>query len=166
MIHAQNAKWFQLLAPISLNGAGTTLVIDCLGFDYLEIVVCLGLVGAADFTVLKIQESDVKASASTLTSGVDVTGLIFGTSTNLAGITSTFPGDANDGAVELLQIDLKARKRYLLLVVTTGIASLLGAIGRLSRPEQAPTTTGGTGAAQVPIPMSCCPEIDVLLYVS
>lgn len=149
MIHGQNAKWFQLLAPISQTGAATTLVIDCAGFDYLEIAVLHGLVGAADYTVLKIQESDVKATANTLTGGADVTGLVVGTSLNIAGTASTFPGDANDGTIDIFQVDLRARKRYLLLVLTPGAASLVGCVGRLSRSEQHPETAAQMGARQV-----------------
>lgn len=149
MVQGQNCKWFTLLAPISLAAGATTLVIDCMGFEYLEIVIPHGLVGAADYSAMKIQESDVKASASTLTGGVDVTGLIVGTSLTIAGATSDFPGDTDDGLIDLFEVDLRARKRYLLLVLTAGIGSLVAAIGRLSRAEGVLDTAASKGVRQV-----------------
>lgn len=140
----------QALAPVSLNGAGTTIVIDTLGFDYCEIAVLHGLVGAADFTVLKVQEADAITDANTLTSGADITGLIVGTSTDIAGAATTFPGDASDGLIKpLFEIDLRARKRYIDVAVTTGAASLIAIVARLSRAEQMPTTAAQKGANQV-----------------
>lgn len=148
MNHAQNCKVFQALAPISLNGAGTTLVIDTAGFDYLEIYVCFGLVGAADCTVLKVSEADAKTDSSTLTSGTDITGLIVGTSTPVFG-DATQPGDADDGLIWGFHCDLRARKRYIDLSLTTGAASLVSVLARLSRAEQGLDTAAATGLASL-----------------
>jgi hypothetical protein len=149
MIHGQAAKWFQALAPVSLNGAGTTIVIDTLGFDFLEVAVLHGAVGAADYTVLKASESDATSDANTLSSGSDITGLIVGTSTNIAGSASTFPGDTADGTIDLFEIDLRNRKRYIDISATSGAASLVAIVARLSRAEQEPTTATTKGARQV-----------------
>jgi hypothetical protein len=149
MIHLQDTKFVHALAPVSLNGAGTTIAIDTLGYDYCTFVVSFGLLGAADNTVLKVQEADALTDANTLTSGADVTGLVVGTSLNIAGSTSTHAGDTSDGTLHLFEVDLRGRKRYLDLAITTGAAGLVAVIAILSRAEQAPQTAAQRGCAQI-----------------
>lgn len=133
MIHAQDAKYFTVLAPISVAGGATatTIELDTLGFDYVELLVQSGLVGANGVATIKIQESDVSGSGQ-----VDVTGLAF-----------TALVDADDGKILGAFIDVKKRKRYLTLVITNGAtnASLMSAIARLSRAAQSPTTATERG---------------------
>ncbi len=133
MIDAQAAKYVTALAPISVAGgaAATTVEIDTIGFDYAEFLVLLGLIPATGVATVKIQESDVAGSGQT-----DVTGLGF-----------TAPVDADDGKILAAMIDLKARKRYLTLVITNGAtnASLLASIVRLSRAEQTPASATARG---------------------
>src|SRR5262245_9006491 len=149
MIHAQTARWFQALAPASVAAAATTICIDTRGFDYLEIAVLHGLVGAANYTVLKVQEGDALTDANTLTAGVDITGLVMGTSANIGGAVSVLPGDASDGLIDVFQVDLRARKRYIDVSATPGAASLVAIVARLSRAEQTPTTAAQMGCREV-----------------
>jgi hypothetical protein len=159
-----NATYFQALPPAS-NASATSPacnVIDCAGYDFLELIVNLGAVYAAA-TVLKLQESDAKSSGTALTSGTDVPGTIFGTSYTLGAPSNTpcAPGGtasastgvypetdqyplsalpANANTIYIVNVDLKARKRYLLPVMTVGAggATIVGMVARLSRAEVAP----------------------------
>jgi hypothetical protein len=153
VIHLQNAKFVGVTPPAAIidNAAATTNVIDTLGFDHCRIYVYLGALDIAAVT-LKVQEADAKSSATALTSGADVTGLTYGTSTNLAGSVSALPSATDDNTVYVFDIDLRARKRYLDVSLTLGdgaAGSYVTVFAILSRPEQAPTTAAGQGCADV-----------------
>jgi hypothetical protein len=94
-------------------------VIDTQGWDYAEINVYIGATDIAT-VALKVQESDTKSNTTTLTSGADVTGLVYGTSTNIAGSTSSLPSSTADNSCYRFEVDLRGRKRYLLPVITGG----------------------------------------------
>lgn len=133
MIDAQNAKYVAALPPVSVAGgaSATTTEIDTLGFDYVELLIQSGLVGANGVATIKVQESDVSGSGQT-----DVTGLSF-----------TALVDADDNKILGAFIDMRGRKRYLTLVITNGAtnASLMSAIARLSRGKQVPATATARG---------------------
>lgn len=125
-------------------------VIDTQGFADCEIIVSLGATDIA-LAALKVQESDVKASATTLTGGADITGTVFGTDANDTGSTSTLPSATADNNLYSVKIDLRGRKRYLLPVVTfgDGTAGGFGAvIALLARAQDAPRTAVEAGFAQ------------------
>ena len=148
MIHGQATKDLIVIAPAAIvdNAAYTTVQIDTLGFEYCEIIVAIGASDIA-MVALKVQESDTDGSNFT-----DVTGLVYGTSVNTAGATSTLPTDGSDGTLFKFEIDLRGRKRYLDLVATAGDGStgtFASATARLSRAKNAPDTATEQGAAQV-----------------
>jgi hypothetical protein len=149
MNSTSNTKIVNALGAISVNGAATCNVIDCVGYDHCTIIVNFGLIGAADYTALKVTEANVASSATALTSPNDVTGTVVGTDADAFGTASVFPGGSDDGKVVIFEIDLKARKRYLLLAATSGAASLMSATAILSRGEQAPVTATQRGAFSV-----------------
>lgn len=154
MIHAQNSKAFIVTPPAAIidNAAVVTNVIDTLGFDHCLILVIIGAIDI-DMTVLKVQEADAKSSSTALTSGADVTGLVYGTSTNIDGSTSALPtGASADNTIFAFDIDLRARKRYLDVAATCGdgaAGTYVTIVALLSRAEQAPTTAAGRGCAEV-----------------
>jgi hypothetical protein len=153
VIHNQCQKVVNVLPPVAIvdNASWTTNVIDTLGWDYCTIYFCLGANDIA-IAALKVQEADAAASATALTNGADVTGLVFGTSTNIAGSTSALPADDEDGNVFAFDIDLKGRKRYLDLVATNGDGTAGGfasAFAVLSRGEQAPVTAAQRGCVEI-----------------
>jgi hypothetical protein len=147
-MNSAEANYQLPLPPVSANGAATVNVIDTAGYDYLELILLLGVgAGSAAMTTCKVQESDVKASGTSLTSGADVPGLIAGTSLTVAGPSGVFPQTptypattlpASNNTIVLFKIDLKTRKRYLLPVDVTGGATVLAIVARLSRAEVAP----------------------------
>src|SRR5689334_4585204 len=97
MIHTQNDTFFSITPPAAIyDNAGLSCnVIDTKGYDYCRIFLYLG---ATDIVhvALKVQESETKSNTTALTTGVDVTGLVFGTSTNIAGSTSALPTSTAD----------------------------------------------------------------------
>ena len=150
MVYVPVSKRVAITPPAAKvdDAAVTTTVIDRLNYDYCTVVVQLGDIDAA-FTVLKIQESDVSDSGF-----ADVTGLIFGTSTNLAGDTSSLPGAGDDNDFFVFLIDLRGRKRYLDVVATVGSASAsTGAFvvitAELTSGETGPSTATKSGVNQV-----------------
>jgi hypothetical protein len=156
----------QALAPQSVTGAASPNVIDTQGYDFLDLLFEVGTGPATTaMTALKLQESDIKASGTTLTGGTDVPGTIFGTSNTLALPTNVVAGQTPGGAYQaatgvypetqqfplsalpaanntvfLIRVDLKGRKRYLLPVIATGAAqaTLMACIAILSAAEIAP----------------------------
>ncbi len=147
------AKWFQCIPPQALvnDASWTSYVIDTVGFEFLEILAMIGAIDAA-LTAFKVQESDSITDDHTLDGGADVEGLVFGTSTNSAGSTSTLPSALKDNKNYALNINLKGRKRYLQLQATIGDGSTggyLAAVARLSRAEVAPIDATGMGCDQV-----------------
>jgi hypothetical protein len=104
------------VAPITPPGAildntsATTLVVDTIGFSYAVILVHLGATDIA-MTALKLQHSDVAASTSALTGGVDISGADF---------TGSFPSATADNGFFAFYVDLNGLGRYLDLVATVG----------------------------------------------
>lgn len=131
MIDLQNCKFQKMIVPIDTTGATATDVeVDTLGFDYLTVIVQLGNV-AANMTALKLQESDTTAASE-----ADFTGGAFTAPTAAAG----------DNDVLVAFVDLRKRKRFISIVATAGAgATLISAIGILSRAEVTPTSATERG---------------------
>lgn len=147
MNHAMRQKYVSITPPGAIidNASATTAEIDCLGFDYAKVVVHFGAMDIA-VTAMKVTESDTAGSGHT-----DVTGLVFGTSTNLAGSTSTLPSATDDNKFFAFYIDLRGRKRYLDLTLTLGDGSAgtyVVAWAELYRAEIVPSTAATRGMSQ------------------
>lgn len=112
----QLPKVVNVIPPVAIvdNASWTTTEIDTLGYDYACIYINLGATDIAA-AALKVQESDTSGS-----NFADVTGLVYGTSTNTAGSTSALPTATDDNDVFAFYIDLRGRKRYLDVVATAG----------------------------------------------
>ena len=147
MNQLQNTKLVSITPPglIVDNASYTTSSIDTQGWDYLQVVVYLGATDIA-MTALKLQESDTDGSYG------DVTGLVFGTSSNIAGSTSTLPSATDDNKFFVFDVDLRGRKRYFDLVATAGdgtAGTFLTAFAILSRGKEQPVTAAERGASQI-----------------
>lgn len=150
-MNSANAYWMQVIAPAAaassvVNGN----VIDTAGFDYLELIASQGA-QAAGLTalILALQEGD---SSSTFSGSI--TGANVGTSTPLfaaAGAGSNLPSTATNNTLQVFNVDLKGRKRYLNLTLTPSSSSglFLDAIARLTRAERSPESAASSGANQV-----------------
>lgn len=148
MIAAQNQKLVGMTFPVAIvdNGSWTTVEVDTKGWDYAQIYVMLG---ATDIAVaaMAVTESDVSGSGH-----ANVTGLVSGTSNNIAGSTSTLPSATNDNKIFGFDIDLRYRKRYLDLTLTGGdgtVGAFAVAWCVLSRGEKAPVTAAQRGCQEI-----------------
>jgi len=92
------------------NATATSNVVDLSGAKYCYIKVQLGATDIA-MTVLKVQESDARTDATTLTSGADITGLTF---------AGSLPSATDDNKTYLFAFPTEGRKRYVNLVATVG----------------------------------------------
>jgi hypothetical protein len=141
----QGIKMLNIVPPgvIVDDGSYTSTAIDTLGYDWCTIVVNVGATDIA-MAALKVQEDEDSA----LGSPTDVTGAIFGTSTNDAGSTSAVPSATDDNKIFVVEIDLKSRQRYLDLVATAGNGSsgtFIQANAFLSRGLTNPCTAAESG---------------------
>ena len=148
MIAAQNAKYVNLTPPAAIidNSAVTVAELDTLGFDYAQIVVILGATDIA-MTALAVTESDSAGSGH-----ANVTGLVYGTSTDIDGDTSALPSATDDDGFFVFDIDLRGRKRYLDMSATVGdgaAGTFITIIAILSRAENEPVTATERGAKNV-----------------
>lgn len=131
------------------NGATiTSNVIDTLGFDWATIDI-IGTTQAASTqagspSTLKLQESDTTVT----TSFVDVSGARGGsaTATNVDFLVGVGYIATTSGLNQYkLNVDCRARKRYLSLVITPTTSQTFNAVVNLGRGEQAPATATKAG---------------------
>ena len=145
MNELRNVKYVSVTPPGAIldDASATTAEIDTLGFSHLTIVCQVGATDIA-MTALKVTESDTAGSGH-----ADVTGLVFGTSTDIGGAASALPSATDDNGFFVFQIDLRGRKRYIDLTATMGNGTLGGyfvAFGILSRAASSPTTEAAINA--------------------
>lgn len=148
MIRQQTEKLVSITPPAAIydNASPTTAEIDTLGYDYCTIYCYLGATDIA-MTALKVTESDTAGSGH-----ADVTGLVFGASTNTADSASTLPSATDDSKLFAFEIDLRGRKRYLDLTATAGdgtTGTYFCAWAVLSRAESQPKTAADRGCSQI-----------------
>lgn len=143
----QQDKFVSITPPGAIvdNASLTTASVDCLGYSYARIFVVLGATDIA-MTALKVQESDDDSAYA------DVTGLVYGTSSDIAGSTSALPSATDDNKCFVFEVDLRGRKRYLDLVATCGDGSAgtyVNAFALLSRAADGPVTKTDRGFGNV-----------------
>lgn len=133
-------------AVISDNATLTTGEIDTLGWSHLTIIVYEGATDIA-MAALSVTQSDTSGSGH-----ANITGLVWGTSTNIDGSTSALPSATDDNLFQVAQIDLKGKKRYIDVTCTTGdgaAGSYVGILGILTRPQVSPTSASEAGANEI-----------------
>lgn len=101
---------------ISDNAALTTSEIDTLGYDYCSIYVRIGTSDIA-MAALKVQESDTSGSGF---ADIDETDFSDSTQTDVEGTALALPAADSDNTFRVIHIDLRARKRYLDVSLTSG----------------------------------------------
>lgn len=146
MNYLQQCKVVNVTPPAAIvnNAAFSTTTIDTKGYDSAVIYFALGATDVA-MAALKLTESD----DSGMSGAADITGLVYGTSTNPdTATTSALPTGTDDNKVFAFFVDLKGRKRYLDVSATAGNGST-GTYGSciavLYKSEQVPTTATGRG---------------------
>lgn len=148
MIRGQMCKVVAVTNPVAIkdNVAWVTTEVDTRGFEYAIFYIMLGATDIA-MAVFKLQESSTSGSGF-----ADVTGAIFGTSENTGGSTSTLPSATDDDLIFAIEVDLRARKRYLDLSISSGdgaVGTYLVAWCELSRAHETPETAAERGASQI-----------------
>jgi hypothetical protein len=123
--------------PAAATTNATTLVIDALAFDSASITVARASNAATAFaTVLRLEESDDNVTY------VNVPGFVGGTDFVIPTVANT-----NAVAVVKMDVDTRARRRYLRVQVTpnTSTAIPVAINCRLNRAESAPETAAEAG---------------------
>lgn len=136
MIHSQMEKVVAAL-PASAVTSATSLTVDCRGYDHASFSVLRASNASTVFaSVLKVEESDNNSSYS------DVTALVGG---GVGGFTIPAVSDTAGTSVVKIDVDTKARKRYLKVSVQPSTAIAVAVTGRLSRGENAPASASEAG---------------------
>lgn len=148
MIAAQDTKYVSVTPPAAIidDASLTTAEIDTLGYDYAKVVVYIGATDIA-MTALSVTESDTAGSGH-----ANVTGLVYGTSTDIDGDTSTLPSATDDDGFFVFEIDLRGRKRYLDVTATVGdgtAGAFVAVFAELSRAKESPTSISDRGATGI-----------------
>jgi hypothetical protein len=138
MIHAQFEKFAATLPTAAVGSTATsTLTIDRLGYDHVSVSAIRASNASTVFaSVLKVEESDNDSDYT------DVTALVGG---GAGGFTIPAVSDTNSAAIVQMDIDCKAKKRYLKVSMTPGASATLGIVAGMSRAEVAPTNAAGKG---------------------
>jgi hypothetical protein len=138
MIHAQNDKVVAALpAAVTASNETATMTIDTVGYDHASVTVMRASNAATTFaSVLKVEESDDNSSYS------NVTALVGGGTGGFS-----IPAVSATGSVSVvkLDVDTKARKRYLKVSMTPSTAVNVAMTARLSRGEVSPETASQAG---------------------
>lgn len=140
MLKAQNEKIVGDVTTAAVGATATaTLTVDTLGYDYASFVVTRGNNSSTVFAnVLKVEESDDNSSYS------NVTTLVGGGTGGFTMPTIAASATAS-AAIVKIDVDTKAKKRYLKLSYTPGASVTCGISARLSRPEVAPASASEAG---------------------
>ena len=133
MIHSQMEKVVAAL-PTAVGTADVTLTVDTLGYDYASLTVARASNASTVFaSALKIEEGDTTSSYS------NVSGFVGGTDFTIPAVS-----DTASVSVVKLDVDTKARKRYLKVTATPAVSVNTVISGRLSRGD-GPTTAAEAG---------------------
>ena len=140
MIHAQNDKVVALLPTAAVGSTATsTLTIDRLGYDHVSVSAVRASNASTVFaSVLKVEESDDNSSYA------NVTALVAGGTGGFTIPAITAAGTASASLVKI-DIDARAKKRYLKVSMTPGASTTLAIVARLSRAEEAPVSADDAG---------------------
>jgi hypothetical protein len=139
MIHSQNHRVAAELPAAAVGSTATAqLVIDTIGYDHASITVLRASNASTVFAnAVKVEESDASGSNYS-----DVTALV-------GGGTGGFliPAVSATGSVSVLKIDVdtKAKKRYLRVNYTPGASANVAIVARLGRAEVSPENASQAG---------------------
>jgi hypothetical protein len=140
MIHLQNNKIVGDVPAAAVGATATaTLTIDTIGYDVASVAVLRASNASTVFAnAIKIADSD---DNSTYT---DVTALVGG-GTGGFSIPAIAASATGSASILKLDVDTKARKRYLRVSYTPGASANVSIVARLGRGEETPVTTTEVG---------------------
>ena len=124
--------------PTAVGTSAVTLTVDTLEYDHASFTVLRASNASTVFaSVLKVEESDASGSGYS-----DVTALVGG---GTGGFTIPAVADTASMAAVKIDVDTRARKRYLKVTATPAVSVNTVITGRLSRGVEAPVTAADAG---------------------
>ena len=140
MIHSQNHRVLGEVPTAAIGATATaTLTIDTLGYDHASVSVLRAANASTVFAnAIKIEESDDNSSYA------NVTALVGG---GTGGFTIPAIAASATGSASILKLDVdtKAKKRYLKVSYTPGASATVAIVARLGRGEVSPETNAQAG---------------------
>jgi hypothetical protein len=140
MIHLQNNKIVGDVPAAAVGATATaTLTIDTIGYDVASVAVLRASNASTVFAnAIKIADSDDNSVYT------DVTALVGG-GTGGFSIPAIAASATGSASILKLDVDTKARKRYLRVSYTPGASANVSIVARLGRGEETPVTTTEVG---------------------
>lgn len=147
----QNTKVVLGAAPATVaNNETATLVIDRLGYDYVSVKVLAGTAANTNkATAFAVTESDDATNYSAIVSLTGTTNTAVTAGTNGFLIPATLGTTTTNRAYAILNIDCKARKRYLKVSITPATNQGLCLVADLYRAKEAPVGAAAQNACVV-----------------
>ncbi len=146
MIHQLAERSISIFKPQSVaTNATVTGNVDRLGYDYVSID--LHLDSQASTTTIPTAITIAEADNTSATSFVTIAPLCGGSAANTSG-NFVLPNAQTVANIIQINIDCRARKRYLQLGFTAAVgAQIASATARLGRAKEPPTAAAGAGTA-------------------
>ena len=140
MIHSQNHKVVGDVPTAAIGATATaTLTIDTIGYDHASVVVLRAANASTVFAnVIKVEESDDNSSYANVTA-------LVGGGTGGFSIPAIAASATGSSSILKLDVDTKAKKRYLKVSYTPGASATVAIVANLGRGEVSPETAAQAG---------------------
>ena len=140
MIHSQNHRVVGDVPTAAIGATATaTLTIDTLGYDHASVTVLRAANASTVFAnAIKIEESDDNSSYANVTA-------LVGGGTGGFSIPAIAASATGSASILKLDVDTKAKKRYLKVSYTPGASATVAIVARLGRGEVSPETNAQAG---------------------
>jgi hypothetical protein len=140
MIHSQNHKVVGDVPTAAIGATATaTLTIDTLGYDHASVTVLRASNASTVFaSVIKVEESDDNSSYANVTA-------LVGGGTGGFSIPAIAASATGSASILKLDVDTKAKKRYLKVSYTPGASATVAIVANLGRGEVSPETAAQAG---------------------
>lgn len=140
MIHSQNHKVVGDVPTAAIGATATaTLTIDTLGYDHASVTVLRASNASTVFaSVIKVEESDDNSSYANVTA-------LVGGGTGGFSIPAIAASATGSASILKLDVDTKAKKRYLKVSYTPGASATVAIVANLGRGEVSPETNAQAG---------------------
>lgn len=140
MIHSQFNRVVGDVPTAAIGATATaTLTIDTLGFDHASITVLRASNASTVFAAaVKVEESDDNSSYSNVTA-------LVGGGTGGFTIPAVAASATGSSSILKLDVDTKAKKRYLKVSYTPGASATVAIVANLGRGEVSPETVAQAG---------------------
>lgn len=141
MIHAQNSKAVNVILPQSIGTTVVTGVLDTLGYDYASVeFVKDTAVASSVVTTMKLTEGDTTSAYSAIAK--------FTNGTATGNFVPAVPSTSGTGQIHKFHVDLRKRKRHLLVSLASTTARLCAVKAELSRGKM-PASDTEAGCAEI-----------------